>query len=163
MEANLPFGKVRGFVFILAWSRYLFVRFYPRSSMEFFLDGHINAYNEIGGAARSNWYDNLSSVVIRRKPELTFNGQFVDYMSHMGVSIHACNPGKGNEKGRDRKSYKRPPGIRRDQRICRHGGPQQEDGPVEKGEERAYPSNHPQGARIGSPGGAPSSPAGYPV
>jgi transposase len=106
MEANLPFGKVRGFAFILAWSRYLFVRFYPRSSMEFFLDGHISAYNEIGGAARSNWYDNLSSVVIRRKPELTFNGQFVDYMSHMGVSIHACNPGKGNEKGRVERAIK---------------------------------------------------------
>ena len=59
MEANLPFGKVYGFVFILAWSRYLFVRFYPRSSMEFFLDGHIEAYKEIKGAARENWYDNL--------------------------------------------------------------------------------------------------------
>lgn len=99
MEASLPFGKVYGFVFILAWSRYLFVRFYPRSSMEFFLDGHVNAYTEINGAARSNWYDNLKSVVITRKP-LTFNAQFVDYVSHMGVSIHACNPGKGNEKGR---------------------------------------------------------------
>jgi transposase len=99
MVANLPFGRVYGFAFILAWSRYLFVRFYPRSSMEFFLDGHINAYTEIGGAARSNWYDNLRSVVTRRTP-LTFNAQFVDYMSHMGVAIHACNPGKGNEKGR---------------------------------------------------------------
>jgi transposase len=100
MEANLPFGKVRGFVFILAYSRYLFVRFYPRSSMEFFLDGHIEAYKELQGAARTNWYDNLRSVVIQRKPELIFNAQFVDYMRHMGVSIHACNPGKGNEKGR---------------------------------------------------------------
>ena len=99
MVANLSFGRVYGFAFILAWSRHLFVRFYPRSSMEFFLDGHINAYKEIGGAARSNWYDNLRSVVIRRTP-LTFNAQFVDYMSHMGVAIHACNPGKGNEKGR---------------------------------------------------------------
>jgi transposase len=106
MVANLPFGRVYGFVFILAWSRYLFVRFYPRSSMEFFLDGHISAYNEIGGTARSNWYDNLSSVVIKRKPELTFNAQFVDYMSHMGVSIHACNPGKGNEKGRVERAIK---------------------------------------------------------
>lgn len=99
MEANLSFGKVHAFVFILAWSRYLFVTFYHRSSMEFFLDGHVRAYKEIGGAARNNWYDNLKSVVITRKP-LTFNAQFVDYMSHMGVSIHACNPGKGNEKGR---------------------------------------------------------------
>ena len=106
MVANLPFGRAYGFAFILAWSRYLFVRFYPRSSMEFFLDGHINAYGEIGGAARENWYDNLSSVVIRRKPELTFNAQFVDYMSYMGVAIHACNPGKGNEKGRIERAIK---------------------------------------------------------
>jgi transposase len=100
MEATLPFGKVHAFVFILAWSRYLFVKFYPRSSMEFFLDGHIEAYTEITGAARSNWYDNLKSVVITRKPELILNAQFVDYARHMGVSIHACTPGKGNEKGR---------------------------------------------------------------
>jgi transposase len=100
MEATLPFGKVYGFVFILAWSRYLFVKFYPRSSMEFFLDGHIRAYEEIRGAARRNWYDNLRSIVIRRKPELTFNATFLDYARHVGFSIHACNPGKPNEKGR---------------------------------------------------------------
>ena len=100
MEATLPFGKVYGLVFILAWSRYLFVKFYPRSSMEFFLDGHIRAYEEIRGAARRNWYDNLRSIVIRRKPELTFNATFLDYARHVGFSIHACNPGKPNEKGR---------------------------------------------------------------
>jgi transposase len=100
MTSNLPFGKVYGFAFILAYSRYLFVRFYPRSSMEFFLDGHIEAYKELKGAARCNWYDNLRSVVIQRKPELLFNAQFIDYARHMGFSIHACNPGKGNEKGR---------------------------------------------------------------
>jgi transposase len=100
MEATLPFGKVHGFVFILAYSRYLFVAFYPRSSLEFFLDGHISAYEEIKGAARSNWYDNLKSVVIRRKPELAYNAQFLDYARHVGFSIHACTPGKANEKGR---------------------------------------------------------------
>lgn len=100
MEASLPFGRVYGFVFILAWSRYLFVRFYPRSSMEFFLAGHNDAYGEIKGAARRNWYDNLKSVVTRREPEIIFNAQFTDYMRHMGITVHACNPGKGNEKGR---------------------------------------------------------------
>ena len=99
MEARLSFGRVCGFVFILAWSRYLFVRFYPRSSLEFFLAGHIEAYREIGGAVRENWYDNLKTVVTARKP-LTFNAQFMDYLRHMGVAVHACNPGKGNEKGR---------------------------------------------------------------
>ena len=100
MEANLSFGRVYGFVFILAWSRYLFVRFYRRSSMEFFLAGHNEAYAEIKGAARENWYDNLKSVVTRREPQIMLNAQFTDYMRHMGITVHACNPGKGNEKGR---------------------------------------------------------------
>jgi transposase len=100
MEANFPFGKTYGFVFILAWSRYLFVRFYPRSSMEFFLDGHIEAYKEIKGEARENWYDNLKSVVIRRRPELVLNAQFLDFSCHYHFEIHPCTPGRANEKGR---------------------------------------------------------------
>ena len=100
MEANLSFGKVYGFVFILAWSRYLFVRFYPRSSMEFFLDGHIEAYKETKGEARENWYDNLKSVVIRRRPELVLNAQFLDFSCHYHFEIHPCTPGRANEKGR---------------------------------------------------------------
>ena len=100
MEATLPFGKVYGFVFILAYSRYLFVKFYPRSSLEFFLDGHIEAYGEMGGVARRHRYDNLKSVVIRRKPELVFNAQFLDFARHYGFSIHPCTPGRANEKGR---------------------------------------------------------------
>jgi transposase len=100
MEANLPFGKVYGFVFILAWSRYLFVKFYPRSSMEFFLDGHVSAYQEIKGAARENWYDNLKSVIIKRRPELALNVQFLDFSCHYHFAIHPCTPGRANEKGR---------------------------------------------------------------
>ena len=100
MEATLPFGKVYGFVFILAWSRYLFVKFSPRSSMEFFLDGHISAYKEIKGAARENWYDNLKSVVIQRRPELVLNAQFLDFSCHYHIEIHPCTPGRANEKGR---------------------------------------------------------------
>lgn len=100
MEATLSFGKVYGFVYILAYSRYLFVHFYPRSSLEFFLDGHIRAYGEIGGIPRNCWYDNLRSVVIQRKPELILNAHFLDFARHYGFSIHPCTPGRANEKGR---------------------------------------------------------------
>ncbi len=100
MEAKLPFGRVYGFVYILAFSRYLFVKFYPHASMEFFLDGHMQAFSEIGGIARRHRYDNLKSVVTMRKPELILNAQFVDFARHYGFSIHVCNPGRGNEKGR---------------------------------------------------------------
>lgn len=97
---GLPFGVVYGFVFILCYSRYLYTRFYHRQSLEFFLDGHIEAYKEIGGIAQRNRYDNLKSVVISRIPEVKFNAQFLDFARHYGFSIYPCNPYRANEKGR---------------------------------------------------------------
>jgi hypothetical protein len=85
---------------ILAYSRYLYVRFYPRQSLEFFLEGHIEAYREMGGVARRHRYDNIKTVVIERSPELKFNAQFLDFARHFGFSIHLCNPYRANEKGR---------------------------------------------------------------
>jgi transposase len=100
MEERLPWGVAYGFVLILAYSRYLYVRFYPRQSLEFFLQGHIEAYQEMGGVVHRNRYDNLKSVVIERSPELKFNAQFLDFARHYGFSIHPCNPYRANEKGR---------------------------------------------------------------
>ena len=100
MEERFPWGVTYGFVMILAYSRYLFVRFYPRQSLEFFLQGHIEAYREIGGVAHRHRYDNLKSVVLERSPEVKFNAQFLDFARHYGFSIHPCNPYRANEKGR---------------------------------------------------------------
>ena len=38
IEERLPWGVAYGFAMILAYSRYLYVRFYPRQSLEFFLE-----------------------------------------------------------------------------------------------------------------------------
>lgn len=100
MQRTLPFGVVYGFVYLLSYSRYLYVKFYPRNSMEFFLDGHMEAFRETGGVAGTNRYDNLKSVVTSRKPEVTYNARFLDFARHYGFSLYACNPGKANEKGR---------------------------------------------------------------
>jgi transposase len=100
LEVRFPWGVAYGFGMILAYSRYLYVRFYPRQSLEFFLEGHIEAFREIGGVAHQNWYDNLKSVVIKRSPELKLNAQFLDFARHFGFSIHLCNPYRANEKGR---------------------------------------------------------------
>jgi len=100
IEERLPWGVVYGFAMILAFSRYLYVRFYPRQSLEFFLEGHLEAYREMGGLARRHRYDNIKTVVIERSPELKFNAQFLDFARHFGFSIHLCNPYRANEKGR---------------------------------------------------------------
>ena len=50
--------------------------------------------------AHRHRYDNLKSVVIRRYPEVQYNPAFLDFARHYGFSIHACNVGRANEKGR---------------------------------------------------------------
>jgi len=100
MQWRMPFGVVYGFVYLLAYSRYLYVKFYPRSSMEFFLDGHIEAFKEIKGMVQRHRYDNLKSVVLKRKPETVYNPRFLDFCRHYRFSILPCTPGRANEKGR---------------------------------------------------------------
>lgn len=100
MVLKLPWGTVYGFVYILAWSRYLVVRFYPRMTFEFFLEGHLEAFRECFGLAHALRYDNLKSVVLARKPVLRLNPQFVDFARHYGFAIHPCTPYRANEKGR---------------------------------------------------------------
>lgn len=93
-------GQVAGFVYVLAYSRYAWGVFYPKTSFEFFLAGHIECFKHIGGLAHRHRYDNLKSVVLKRSPLIEYNPQFVDFARVYGFAIHLCNPYKGNEKGR---------------------------------------------------------------
>lgn len=93
-------GQVAGFVYVLSFSRYAWGIFYPRTSFEFFLAGHIECFKHIAGLARCHRYDNLKSVVLKRKPEIEYNPQFLDFARFYGFSIYVCNPYSGNEKGR---------------------------------------------------------------
>ena len=100
MEWKIGTTPVYGFVYVLAWSRYAVIRFYPRQSLEFFLEGHIRAFHQVGGVAHRHRYDNLRSVVLQRYPTVRYNPAFLDFARHFGFSIHVCNVAKANEKGR---------------------------------------------------------------
>lgn len=93
-------GQVAGFVYILSFSRYAWGIFYPKTSFEFFLAGHMECFKHIGGLARCHRYDNLKSVVLKHSPEIEYNPQFLDFSRFYGFSIYLCNPKSGNEKGR---------------------------------------------------------------
>jgi transposase len=93
MEWRVPSGVLYGFVYLLAYSRYLFFQFYPRQSLEFFLDGHLRAFQEIRGVPHRHRYDNLKSVVLKRSPEITFNPQFLDFSRHYGFPSIPAPPG----------------------------------------------------------------------
>lgn len=93
-------GQVAGFLYVLAYSRYAWGIFYPKTSFEFFLAGHLECFKHIGGLAHRHRYDNLKSVVLRRSAEIEYNPQFLDFARFYGFSTYVCNPYSGNEKGR---------------------------------------------------------------
>lgn len=93
-------GMVAGFLYVLAYSRYAWGIFYPRTSFEFFLAGHLECYKHLKGLPHAQRYDNLKSVVIKRSPQIEYNAQFLDFARFYGFRIQVCNPYKGNEKGR---------------------------------------------------------------
>lgn len=57
-------GKVAGFLYVLAWSRYAWGKFYPKASFEFFLAGHLECFQHLKGLARRHRYDNLLCGVL---------------------------------------------------------------------------------------------------
>jgi Mu transposase, C-terminal domain/Integrase core domain len=93
-------GKLYGFVYILSYSRYLFAHVFARSSFEFFIEGHLMAFSASGGIPYGIRYDNLATVVLKRRPELQYNPRFLEFSRHYNIEIRLCNPGAGNEKGR---------------------------------------------------------------
>jgi hypothetical protein len=93
-------GKLYGFVFILSYSRYLFAHVFARSSFEFFIEGHLMTFSALGGIPYGIRYDNLATVVLKRRPELQYNPRFLEFSRHYNLEIRLCNPGAGNEKGR---------------------------------------------------------------
>ncbi len=93
-------GRLYCFVLILSHSRHLFAHVLPRASFEFFIEGHLMAFSAMNGTTRSLRFDNLRTVVLRRRPEIEFNPRFMEFSRHYGLEIRLCNPGAGNEKGR---------------------------------------------------------------
>lgn len=93
--------KVQMFVMTLPFSSARFAAAYPRSTLEFFLEGHRRAFEFFGGVPRRIVYDNLQSAVTKvgrgrqRKLNQTFK-KFVDY--HL-ITPRFCNVARGNEKG----------------------------------------------------------------
>src|SRR3989338_8483494 len=45
-------GRVALFLYVLSYSRYAWGKFYPRTSFEFFLDGHLERFKHLNGLAR---------------------------------------------------------------------------------------------------------------
>ena len=69
-------------------------------SIESFLEGHVRAFEWLGGVPRECVYDNLRSVVARREgKEVVWNRRFLHLRGHYGFHSSACTPATPREKG----------------------------------------------------------------
>lgn len=94
--------KIHCFVMVLCYSRMIYIEFTRTEKFETFIRCHENAFKYFGSKVPLEcWYDNLASAVTERMGGLIrFNSRFFQYMGHHTIRPHACNPARGNEKGR---------------------------------------------------------------
>jgi transposase len=89
------------FVLTLSYSRALALEFFFDQSLENFLRGHVRAFQELGGVARTILYDNLRSVVLeRRRDAIHFHPRLLELCAHYHFQARPCRPARGSEKGR---------------------------------------------------------------
>jgi hypothetical protein len=93
--------KVQLFCLRLCYSKASFVVAYERATLESFLDGHVRAFELLGGVPRRLAYDNLKSAVIQvgHGQERRLNDRFRELRSWYLFESRFCNLGRGNEKG----------------------------------------------------------------
>ena len=69
-------------------------------TLEAFLEGHVRAFEWLGGVPRECVYDNLRAVVARRDNEqVVWNRSFLHLRGHYGFHATACTPATPREKG----------------------------------------------------------------
>ncbi|ROS57745.1 IS21 family transposase [Frigoribacterium sp. PhB24] len=116
-EAEVDFGEVwvvlagvktkcHMFAFRLSHSGKAIHRIYPTQAQEAFLEGHIDAFEDIGGIpTRHIRYDNLTDAVVKviygTGRQRTENQRWLLFRSHYGFDAFYCHPGieGAHEKG----------------------------------------------------------------
>jgi transposase len=69
-------------------------------TIESFLEGHVLAFDWLGGVPRECVYDNLRAAVARRERDvITWNQRFVQLRGHYAFHATACTPETPREKG----------------------------------------------------------------
>jgi transposase len=92
--------RVYALVASLPYSGAQTVFFSFEMTAESFLEGHVRAFEWLGGVPRECVYDNLRSVVARREQDrVVWSQRFLHLRGHYGFHATACTPATPREKG----------------------------------------------------------------
>jgi transposase len=92
--------RVYALICSLPWSGAATAHFTFDMTIESFLQGHVRAFDWLGGVPRECVYDNLRSAVARRDgDQVCWNPRFVQLRGHYAFHATACTPATPREKG----------------------------------------------------------------
>jgi transposase len=97
--------RVYALVFSLPFSGAATAHFTFEMTIESFLEGHVRAFDWLGGVPRECVYDNLKSAVARRervdggREVIHWNPRFSQLRGHYAFHAHPCTPETPREKG----------------------------------------------------------------
>jgi transposase len=101
---NLPWGRRYALVVVLGYSRLLWLRFYPRQTMQSLFSGLESAFHAFGGVPQELLFDQMRAVVIGddrlSKGALVLNAEFLRFASHWDFRPRACRPYRAKTKGK---------------------------------------------------------------
>lgn len=102
IEINGQKEHLYAFVYVLSFSRMLYVEFTTRQTLLFLEHCHINAFNKLG-IPKTILYDNMKTVVIKREinfEDTKYNQGFSDFADFNGFKIRLCHPYWPRDKGK---------------------------------------------------------------
>jgi transposase len=101
---NLPWGRRYALVVVLGYSRLLWMRFYPRQTMQMLFSGLESAFDAFGGVPQELLFDQMRAVVIGddrlSKGALVMNAEFLRFAAHWSFRPRACRPYRAKTKGK---------------------------------------------------------------
>jgi transposase len=89
------------FVLVLGYSRAIHAVFTLDQTLESFLRGHVDAFQTMGGCARTIQYDNLKTAVLDRQGSaIHFHPRLLELAGHYHFAPRPCAPARAHEKGK---------------------------------------------------------------
>ena len=101
---NLPWGRRYALLVVLGYSRLLWLRFYPRQTMQVLFAGLESAFGAFGGVPQELLFDQMRAVVIDddrlSRGALVLNAEFLRFAAHWDFRPRACRPYRAKTKGK---------------------------------------------------------------
>lgn len=99
--------KLYGFVFVLGYSRAIYVEFSLSQNIESLLRCHLHAFDYFGGYPKELLYDNMKTVILIEGSDgqgRRWNPRFLDFAGYYGFVPRLCRPYRARTKGKVERS-----------------------------------------------------------